>query len=138
MKIVLSLFLMAFTGSAFAKGSGSGEGAAILVMIILIPIVILLHFIKNAEAEETQQTVVIDKEAIYQVTWYKQAGGFLREEKVFGNELLTEVQRTFKKARGIYRIQECSDGYIFTRANWAQGKREGQKFGYITARKVVA
>lgn len=92
----------------------------------------------NEQATKSQISVQINTDGWYELKWFKQAGGYMRTKKVPGSLLMKEVNKTFDKAKDIYHIEECSDGYIFRRANWSHsGRREGQKFGYITARKML-
>ena len=143
MKIILSSCLIAFTGSAFAKGHGGANmeiGSVILLIICaiaLIPITIMhVTTFTRKNAIESQQNMVIDTNSNYHVVWHKHNGGFIRSAVVEGSRLKIEVEKTFNRSKDTYIFSEFGDGYRFMRLSMQGGNRMRQKFGFITAKRI--
>jgi len=112
------------------------------ILISMIALIILIPFLyiwnqKNINSALESQNIDIDVDCFYQVTWYKQAGQLIKNKRIHGSLLKLEVEKTFARAKDIYRAEVCSDGYVFRRANWRHGRREGQMFGFIAAKKEM-
>jgi hypothetical protein len=106
----------------------------VLLAIIGIPAMLFAFLEKPNQPKETGEILP----GKYVVTWYKQAGGFIRSKELTAEQLIQEVHKTFNKAQSRIRFEEFSDGYKFSRTSWRHARNaEGQKFGYITAKRLV-
>ena len=111
--------------------------ALVILAVVGLPALILMQLTNTAKAESSQSRIGEILPGTYEVSWYKQAGGFLRTKVLSAEQMIVEVKRTFARAHDTMMFEEFSDGYKFSRANWRHAHNaEGQKFGYILAKRI--